>query len=274
MLQMVNFPKTVLELFPEIKVEITVERNEISLKGDAKIVHSASLNLLETLSHFGLNRIYDKPKEHVELYKREKVIEYINNKLEAQNITCAWEVKKDMIVICSLEGNLSACTKIINECFKEIRFPVCEESSGTLITQDWENEMKQIQAKFEVFIKVLADKTSTHVSVIGLDKEVPGIVDRIKTFLESQLDIDSVTIYRPEGVSVKFDQLHRLNSTQAHNLMDTVAEGLSKAYHVTIKYEYAEHGYYGYCYQYTITGTTAGRAQAKRRIGELDISFK
>ena len=272
MLQMVNYPKTVLELFPEIKVEITVERNEISFEGNAKIVHSASLNLLETLSQFGLNRIDDKPKKHVELYKRKRVMEYINNKLEAQNILCAWEVKKDVIVICSLEENISACTKVINECVNEIKFPVCKESSGTLITQEWENEMKQMQAKIEVFIKVLAYKTSTHVSVIGLDKEVPGIIDRIKTFLKSQLDIDSQVFRGPEAFSEKFNELYCLNSTLAHNLLDTVAEGLSKAYHVTIKNEYFVVIFDPY-YKYTITGTRDGRENATRRIAELDIKF-
>ena len=269
MLQMINYPKTVLELFPEIKLEITVERSEISLEGDAKTVHSASLNLLETLSQFGLNRIDDKPKEHVELYKRKRVMEYINNKLEAQNILCAWEVKKDVIVICSLEENISACTKIIVACVKEIEFLVCRESVPILFSREWEKEVEQIKTKHEVVFKVVSDKISIKVILVALENEVSNIVSRVKAFLESHLDIKSKTFFYNE-FSEKFSQLYELNSRLAHYLMDQVTEGLSKSYHVTIKNEYAvSHG----CYKYTITGTSDGREHAKKRISELNITF-
>ena len=85
MLQLTNYTETVLEQLPEIKVVMDLEKNEISFEGDAKTVLSGYRNLMETLCKFRLYIIDNKPEEHIELYKREKVIEYINDKLEAQN---------------------------------------------------------------------------------------------------------------------------------------------------------------------------------------------
>ena len=265
MLVKLNYPETVLEQLPTVKVEIDLQKNEISFEEDVKTVHSASLNLLETLSHFGLNRIDDKPKEHVELYKREKVIEYINNKLEARNMTCEWEVKEDTIVICSLEENISTCTKIINECVKEIKFPVCRESVPILFSREWEKEVEQIKAKHVVVFKAVSDKTSTMVTVVALDSEVSGVVSRVKAFLESQLDINSETV-RYDMFSENFKKMYSLNSKLANNLVAQVAERLSESYHVTVTLN--DNGWY------RITGTKDGRENIKRRIAALDISFK
>ena len=269
MLVKLNYSDMVLEQLPTVKVEIDLQTNEISFEGDTMTVHAASLNLLETLSQFGLNRIDDKLKVHVELYKREKVMEYINNKLEAQNITCAWEVKEDSIVVCSLEENISTCTQIIDACFIEVKFPVSRESSRTLITREWENEMKQIEAKHDIVFKAVSDKTSTMVTVVALDNEVSGVVSRVKAFLESQLDIKSETVYS-NRCSKNFNELYSLNSTLANNIVDHVAERLPKSYHVTLKNEKVSADYH----KYTITGTKDGRQNAKRRIAELDISFE
>ena len=269
MLVKLNYPETVLEQLPTVKVEIDLQKNEISFEEDVKTVHSASLNLLETLSQFGLNRIDDKPEEHVELYKREKVMKYINNKLEARNMTCAWEVKEDTIVICSLEENISTCTKVINECVKEIKFPVSRESVPILFSREWEKEVEQIKAKHVVVFKAVSDKTSTKVTVVALDNEISGVASRVKAFLESQLDINSETV-RYDRFSENFSKLYSLNSTLANNIVDHVAEGLLKSYHVTILLDKVP-AYYD---KYIITGTKVGRQNAKRRIAELDISFE
>ena len=63
-----------------------MKKNEISFKGESKTVLSGYRTLVETISKFGLNKLDNKPKDHIELYKRERVIEYMSKRLEEQNI--------------------------------------------------------------------------------------------------------------------------------------------------------------------------------------------
>ena len=276
MLQLTNYTETVLEQLPEIKVVMDLEKIEISFEGDAKTVLSGYRNLMETLCKFRLNIINNKPEEHIELYKREKVIEYINDKLEAQNIVCTWEVNEQMILICSLQENIATCTKLIDESVREIKFPISKESSATLITQEWEKEVKLIQAEKEIVYKVFSDKTSTNVTVVANVKEVSRIVGRIKTFLANQLDRESETFNGPEQISSSFKQLYDLNSTLAHTLIDRITEGLSRLYHVTVKKEYIQGSRYnGWVdhHRYTINGTRDGRTHMKKQIAELNILY-
>ena len=226
---------------------------------------------METLCKSHLYIIDNKPEEHIELYKREKVIEYINDKLEAQNIVCAWEVKIQMIVICSLEENIATCTKIIDESVREIKFPISKESSATLITQEWKKEKKQIQDENEIVFKVFSDKTSTNVSVIATDKAANETVCRIKTFLKGQLDITSEMFDPLKKLSEKFQRMYALDSTLACKMLDLIAQGLS-LYHVTIKQTSHFNGSYWANY-FTVTGTQEGRRLAKKRLNELNISF-
>ena len=277
MFQMTNYPETAMEQLPEIKVEIDLENNEISFEGDAKTVLSGYRNLVEALSKLSVNRIDNKREEHIELYRRENVIEYINDKLEAQNIVCAWEVKGQMIVICSLEENIAACTKLIDESVTEVKFPISRESSATLITQEWEKGVKLIQAETDVVCKVFSDKTSTNVTVVATDKEGSGIVGRIKSFLENQLDRKSEYFNSTtQTFSPRFKQLYDLNSTLANTLIDQITEGLSRFYHVTVKKECIQgsrfDGWVTY-HQYTINGTRDGRTHMKKQIAELNILF-
>ena len=277
MLQMTNYMETVSEQLSGIKAKIDIEKNKISFEGDAETVLSGYQNLVEALSKFALNRIDNKPNEQIELYTRRKVTEYINDKLEEQSALCAWEVNEQVLVICSLQENIAACTKTIDESVTEVKFPISRESSATLITQEWEKEVKLIQAETDVVCKVFSDKTSTNLTVVATDKEVSGIVGRIKAFLVNQLDRQSEIFYKSEYFSLRFKQLYDLNSTLANTLIDQIIEGLSRLYHVTIRKEYipgsSNNGWVNH-HEYTIDGTRDGRAHAKTRIGELNISFE
>ena len=276
MLQMTNFMETVLEQQPEIKMGMDLEKNEISFEGDAKTVISGYRNLVETRSKYGLNRINDKPVEHIELYKRKRVVEYINTRLEKQNIVCAWEVKDQIIAVCSHEKDIAKCTKLIDGSVTEITFPVSKESVVIFFTTEWQKTVENIQDTHDLVYNVSSDKTSTTVTVIATDTDTNESVGHIKIFLESQLEIDSETIYRPERISEKFKQLYDLNSTLPYLLITQIERSMSKLFHVTIKREYVKgsrinplDGFY----THILTGTRDGRAHAKKRIAELDMSF-
>ena len=264
MLQMTNYREGLSEQLPGIKVEINLKKNEISFEGESKTVLSGYRNLVETISKFGLNKLDNKPKDHIELYKRERVIEYISKRLEEKNIVSAWEVTDQVITICSQKEDIAKCTNIIDGSITEIKFPISKESSATLVTKEWQGELKQINEESDIAYTVDSDKTSTMVTVVAQDNEVSGVVSRVKAFLESQLDIHTEKVYYG-GFSEKFKNLSCLNSTLAHNLVAQVAERLSKSYHVTVTNN---------DFWYTITGTKDGRQNAKRRIAELDISFE
>ena len=176
-----------------------------------------------------------------------------------------------MILICSLQENIATCTKLIDESVREIKFPISKESSATLITQEWEKEVKLIQAENEIVYKVFSDKTSTNVTVVANVKEISGIVGRIKTFLMGQLDIRTESFDLPEKLSPKFQQVYALDSILACKMLDLIAQGLS-LYHVTIKRNIKYNGCHLESY-YTVTGTKEGRKLAKKRINELNISF-
>ena len=264
MLQMTNYTENLVEQLPGIKVEINLKKNEISFEGASKTVLSGYRSLVETISKFDLNKLDNKPKEYIELYKRKRVVAYISKRLEEQNIVSAWEVADQMITICSMREEIAKCTNIIDGSIAEIKFPISKESSATLVTKEWQGELKQINEESDIAYTVDSDKTSTMVTVVALDNEVIGVVSRVKAFLESQLDIHSEQVYY-SGFSEKFKNLYSLNSTLAHILVDRVADGLSKSYHVTVTNDN--------CW-YTITGTKDGSQNAKRRIAELDISFE
>ena len=262
MLQRINFPETVLEQLPEVTVEINVENSEISFEGDAKAVLSGYRNLLETMDKFCLYKICYKTEEQIEIYKREKVIEYICNKLETQNVTCTWEVMGRMVVFCTVNESIDSCFEIIDESVTEKKLPVSKESSATLITQEWEKEVKQIEAGNDVVVKVYADKTSTVITVVATNRDADGIVSRINTFLKSQLTIGSEQCSTPDA----FQSLYRLNSSLATKLMSLMAEGLSM-YYVTLTPKPATNVYGEVNCNFTIvSGTREGRELAKSEL--------
>ena len=265
-LQMTNYTEAVLEQLPDIKVKIDLEHNEISFMGDVETVLSGYRNLMEALSKFSVNRIYKKPAEHIKIYKRERVIEHINTILEEQSIVCAWEVIEQVIVICSLHEDNADCTKLIDKKVSGIEFPVCKESSATFMTREWQEEVKLIQAENDVVHYVYSDKTSTNVNVIAIDKEVRGIVCRIKTFLKSQVDLRSEACDIPN----KFKNIYDLHSKLALKMLDLTVARLS-LYHVTVKRVLVP-AYNSY-YEIKITGTREGIELAKQHIAELDTLF-
>ena len=120
MLKMTKYPENVVKELPDINVEMNLERNEIGFEGDVKTVLSGYRILLETISKFSLFKIDNKPEEHLQLYNLEEVIEYINLKLEAQSLTCAWEVQGQMIEVCSPAEKIAVCIKLIDESITEI----------------------------------------------------------------------------------------------------------------------------------------------------------
>ena len=263
MLQKSNYMERVLEQLPEVKAEMNLEKNEISFEGDAQTVLYGYRNLVEALGKLSVNRIGNKPAEYIELYKRERVIEYLNKRLEEQNVVCVWEVIEQVIVICSLKESIVQCTKIIDKSVTEIEFPICRESSATLLTQEWQEEVKQIQDKNDIVYRIFSDKTSTNITVMATDKNVSNIVCRIKEFLKSQLVINSENFDTP----VLFRNVYDLNSNLAYKLIDRIAEGLS-LYHVTLKpapnYTHSK---------FTVTGTREGMELAKKQIAKLEDSF-
>ena len=264
MLHITKYVEKVSEQFPDIKVELGLEKNEISFEGEPDMVHSVTLNLFETLSGFGLSVIAGKSEEYIELYKRERVIEHVNNKLKAQNIACALEVKGQMLVICSLEEDIAKCTTIVEESVTETKFPISRESSATFLTLEWQEEVKKIQDENEIQYKVSSDKNFTAVSVIATDNVIKGIVCSIEKFLKSQLTIKSETFLNVETISAKFRKLYDLDVIAWLKLLDRIAKDLS-VHHVAIQREFLKGS------SLTVTGTREGRELAKTRMANLDI---
>ena len=269
MLQMTKYTETVLGKLPGIKVEIDLEKNEIRFEGDANLILSGYRNLVKTISKFGLNRIENNLEKHIGLYEKETVIEYIDNKLEAQNLACTWEVNEQTLVVCSLEESIAECTKLVGESVTERKFPISKQSSATLITQEWEEEVKQIHDKNEFVFNVFSDKTSTIITVIATDKEISDIVSRIKDFLKSQLKMVRLHFCGHEQLPGNFKQWYDLNSTVAHRVLEHIEEGLS-LYHVRISKSLS---WSLRIYMYDIDATREGVDLATKRIAQLDIEF-
>ena len=252
-----------MKQLPDINVEINLERNEIGFEGDVKTVLSGYRILLETISKLSLFKIDNKPEEHLQLYNRKKVIEYINGELEAQSLTCAWEVQGRMIEVCSPAEKIAVCIKLIDESITEIKLPICKEESAMLITQEWEKELEQIHAENDVLLKVFADKNSTIVTLVTTDKNASGVLLRINVFLKSHLTIKSEEFTTPEF----FKNLYLFNPMLFKRLVDQIAKELSM-YHVTL--QPAPNCNYS---KYTVSGTREGRELAIKRMTKLDVSF-
>ena len=264
MLHITKYVEKVSEQVPDIKVELGLEKNEICFEGEPDMVHSVTLNLFETLGGFAVHRIDGKSEEYMELYKRERVIEYIKNKLKAQNIACTLEVKGQMLVICSLEEDIAKCTTIVEESVTETVFPISRESSATFLTLEWQEEVKKIQDENDIQYKVSSDKKFTEVSVIATDDVIKGIVCRIEEFLKSQLTINSEVFTTAESVSELFRKMYDLDSTATHIMLNRVAKDLS-VHHVAIERKFGRNGFL------SVTGTREGRELAKTRIAKFDI---
>ena len=150
-----------------------------------------------------------------------------------------------------------------------MRLPISKQSSATLITQEWVEEVKQIHDENEFVLNVFSDKTSTIITVIATDKEISDIVSRIKEFLKSQLEMTREIFDGQEKLPGKFKQLFDLNSTLAHKVLEQIKKGLA-LYHVEVWYSL---DWLLHIYRYHITGTLEGVDLAKKRIARLDVEF-
>lgn len=78
MLKAMKYPENTTEKFPNVRVKINLEKNEIVLDGDTTAeIQSVKLNLYETLSSISVCMFDDISTEVLEFYQSERVFRYL-----------------------------------------------------------------------------------------------------------------------------------------------------------------------------------------------------
>lgn len=261
-----NFSNSVVEKFPDVKVEVSLDTNEISFDGDVVEIQSAKLYLYDTLNSFFVTIVDDIPYYYIELFKSMKIIDYINNKLAGEELLCAWEVKDLKLIVCSLEEYIYRCTNIIKGSVKEAKIPISRESAGSFFSVQWQNKLKTLQTENEVLVKVFSDGDLTEASIVTVDDCLFKVTNAVKDFLKTQVTIKTETLRGADQLGSRFAALFKINEKTALEILRSIANRLSVHY-VAIDWIFLElQGY-----TFTITGTAEGRVKAKWNIEQLTL---
>ena len=265
MLRAIQYPNSISETFPNVKVKINLEKNEVLFSGERAGIEFVKLNFFAKLSSFSVCMLDDIPTDVLEFYQSERVVAYINKKLSAAKVVCAWEVRTQYLIVCSLHSDITRCSNIIRESVKTEKFPISNESAVISLSSLWQDQLKEVRKDNDLTCKIISNRKETYVHLILTDDRAQdttkGISTKIKDFLKRNSKLQTVYVTTNE-LGPNFSALYNVSSSLVQKELKSIAEDLS-VHSVTIVTLIVTNS------AVEIKGTLEGRELAKQRIIKL-----
>ena len=265
MLKAMKYPESTTEKFPNVRVKINLEKNEIVLDGDTRAeIQSVKLNLYKTLSSISVCMFDDISTEVLEFYQSERVSMYIDKKLTENKLVCLWEVTDQSLVVCSIQADVIKCANIVRGSVKTESFQISKESAAIFWSSKWQNKIEELQKANYLLCKVVSNGEINAV-LIATDDTVDGAAENVKAFLKTQSKITSEAI-QLDQIDPGFAALFKINYCFSKKILAPIAKGLSQHF---VSIEYTFECFNGKTSSITLKGTVEGRELAKQQIRKL-----
>ncbi|XP_053407776.1 protein mono-ADP-ribosyltransferase PARP14-like isoform X2 [Mercenaria mercenaria] len=179
-----KFPAEMENLFPDLKVIINQNKNEIVFEGPLGQVRDAKLKMYEMKSRFASASIDKISDLAAGLFLLKQTNDHIVKKLKAYHLTAVWDIIDGGLVV------YSTSVEQIQDCLSVIRGSVIENTialknaSKTLVNSEgWHTKVDELHAHHtgKSYIKVSED--ARKVQICATDDISNEIVDSLKKFL-------------------------------------------------------------------------------------------
>ena len=264
MLKAIEYPRSISDAFPNVKVKLDIEKNEVLFSGENADIEPVKLNFYATLSSFSVCMFDDIPASVLEFYQSERVVEYINQKLSTNKLVCAWEIQPNDLIVCSFQTDIIKCSNIIRASVKTESFLISKESAAVSLSKKWQDHLAELRKHNDLACKVAASGKEFSVELVLTDDRAQGsgsaISSNIKDFFKRNVTIKTENITLDQ-LSSKLTALYTVSKRLVREALELVVVDLS-IHFVKIELRVASSG----SLSVDISGTVEGRELAKQEI--------
>ncbi|XP_053394612.1 protein mono-ADP-ribosyltransferase PARP14-like [Mercenaria mercenaria] len=259
MLNLVGFPRDIMDTYSTLKVSIDEVCSEIVFEGTPSDINEAKLRMYETKSRFGISK-FDVPDNIcLQLYQSRQTRKHISQILQERQLQCLFEVADETITVYSEnDGTLDVCVKVIRRAVVLHKVELNKESMEYLETGTFEQKIEELQQRNEGKVLIEIFSNASCVRVCALENILEDVVCEIDEDISKNASLQTkVNCTRNEAA---FIEMYKKAS------LADIAQKL-QTYRVKICLVPKHAGF-------SIQGPEEGIAKAKKQIHELLKSVK
>ncbi|XP_052770999.1 protein mono-ADP-ribosyltransferase PARP14-like [Mya arenaria] len=181
-----EFPTKMEEVFPGIKVEINLGKNEIIIKGNHEDVNTVLLKMHELKDKFCAQEFQVNDRVFC-LYdiSNKTVKEYILKKLKNICVVAVWEkTEKKLLVMSASKQTLATAARVVFESVLSKTILLSEANISLLLSHTWKEKREELKNKYKE--KLVFDTTDFGKLVIGTTDDITNEVESaIQSFLRA-----------------------------------------------------------------------------------------
>ncbi|XP_053389478.1 uncharacterized protein LOC128552464 [Mercenaria mercenaria] len=221
-----KFPAKVEEMFPEVKVKINQEKNEILFEGSRTNVRDAKLKLYEMKSKYAQRSLENISTLSGGLLKVKQTKDYIVKKMKMHQVTGVWEIQGQTLVIFSTsEQTIDQCVSIIRESVIEQCVGLTKSSASVMNSEAWQYKVAEWHSQYAGKAHIAVENCMTKVAICSTDDIANELLDSVKIFLGSNTVLE-------ENITCN-KHLHKLIEKHHKNEISQICKQL-QSYHVSI----------------------------------------
>ncbi|XP_053389475.1 protein mono-ADP-ribosyltransferase PARP14-like, partial [Mercenaria mercenaria] len=179
-----KFPTEMEKIFPDLKVKINQNKNEIVFEGPLGQVRDAKLKMYEMKSRFAAASIDKISDLAAGMFLLKQTKEHIVKKLKASHLTAVWDIIDGGLVVYSTsDEQIQHCLSVIRESVIENTIALKKASKTVVNSEGWQTKVDELHAHHtgKSYIKVPED--ASKVQICATDDISNEIVDSVKKFL-------------------------------------------------------------------------------------------
>ncbi|XP_053407687.1 uncharacterized protein LOC128559584 [Mercenaria mercenaria] len=199
-----KFPTEMMKLFPDLKVKINQNKNEIVFEGLLRQVSDAKLKMYEIKSSFATACIDKISDLAARLFLSKQTKDHIVKKLKTSHLTAIWDIiDGGLLVYTTSDKYIKDCLRIICESVIENTVLLKKDSKTVVSSESWQTKVEELHASNpgKCYIKVPED--GRKVQMCATDDIANEIVHTIERYLQLETAIQGAHL--PEEI-LKMDE--------------------------------------------------------------------
>ncbi|XP_060593079.1 protein mono-ADP-ribosyltransferase PARP14-like isoform X3 [Ruditapes philippinarum] len=249
-----KFPTEMEKLFPDLKVKMNQNKNEILFEGPLGQVRDAKLKMYELRTGFAIDRSEKISELAAGLLVLKQTKEHVVKKLKASRVTAVWDTVEGYLeVYCTSQDQIQLCVDVIRTSVIEHTVPLRKAAKTVVNSEKWQTKVDELHGYHPGKCMIKVSEDSCKVQICATDDIAKEILDNVKIFLCQN------TVVEAKVPCTK--NVHRLIERHHKNEISNIAKGLTN-YNVQIS-SVAEYGGFEVC------GTEDGLHQALQQLQQL-----
>ena len=205
-----KYPNKMEDKYPNLKVKINQNKNELIYEGIQPDIQAAKVNMYEHTNQLGMRVRENIPQNCIDLFNSKQVKDYIVKKLKSQRLVGVWEAVDNKLAVCSYETDLSNCVECISESVQERTLQVHRETSSVLTSQQWQDRIAEIHNKNSGQCKISCKEDFSQVYVTTTDDLIDELYGTVAKFLKQHTILCETFSLRNKSI-VRLIQNHHMD---------------------------------------------------------------